>query len=128
MELHHVGVATPDATGFADLAETLFDVPVVHEERVDGLDVVFLDAGGVHLELLEPVTGDGAVADYLDREGAGLHHVALATADLEAALATAREHGVTLVDETPRPGAWGHQVAFLHPRDTGGVLVELVGD
>ena len=126
MRFDHVGVATRDATDLAGLFDGLLDAPVAHEETFDGMDVVFLelDDGG-YFELLEPAAG-GAVADFLDREGPGIHHVALATDDLTAALDRARDLGVELVDEEPRAGAWGHEVAFCHPRSTGGVLVEFV--
>jgi methylmalonyl-CoA/ethylmalonyl-CoA epimerase len=123
----HAGVATDDATGLAALYETLFDAPVVHEETFDGLRVVFLDLGGDgYFELLEPLDDDTTIASYLARNGPGIHHVALATDDIEAALETAREAGVDCIDEEPRPGAWGHDVAFLHPKSTGGALVEFV--
>ena len=126
MRFDHVGVATRDAADLADLFDGLLDAPVAHEETFDGMDVVFLelDDGG-YFELLEPTAG-GAIADYLDREGVGIHHFALAIDDLSGALDRARALEVDLVDEEPRPGAWGHEVAFLHPRSTGGVLVEFV--
>jgi len=126
MRFDHVGVATRDATDLAGLFDGLLDAPVAHEETFDGMDVVFLELdGGGYFELLEPAAG-GAIADFLDREGPGIHHVALATDDLTAALDRARDLGVDLVDEGPRAGAWGHEVAFCHPRSTGGVLVEFV--
>jgi len=126
MEFDHVGVAARDAAGLADLFDDLLDAPVAHEERFDGLHVVFLELdGGGCFELLEPVDG-GTIADYLAENGPGIHHVALATDDAAGALKRARELGVTPIDEEPRPGARGHEVAFLHPRDTGGVLVEFV--
>lgn len=125
MEFDHVGIATEDAGSLADLFESLLGTPVAHEEEFDGMKVVFLDCGGSYLELLEPVE-EGAVARFLDRQGPGLHHVALETADVGSALDDARDLGIELVDEEPRPGAWGHEVAFLHPGSTGGVLVEFV--
>jgi len=126
MRFDHVGVATRDAADLADLFDGLLDAPIAHEETFDGMDVVFLELdGGGYFELLEPAAG-GAIADFLDREGPGIHHVALATDDLTAALDRARDLGVDLVDEEPRAGAWGHEVAFCHPRSTGGVLVEFV--
>ena len=126
MRFDHVGVATRDAADLADLFDGLLEAPIAHEETFDGMDVVFLelDDGG-YFELLEP-TDDGPIADYLDREGPGIHHVALATDNIGEALDRARDLGVDLVDEEPRPGAWGHEVAFCHPRSTGGVLVEFV--
>ncbi len=131
MHLDHVGVATDDAAELAALFVELFDTEIAHEETFDGMHVVFLDVGGdeddgPYLELLEPLTDDGAVAQFLDREGAGLHHVAVATGDITAALETAETMGLETVDDEPRPGAWGHEVAFLHPGSTGGVLVEFV--
>lgn len=125
MEFDHVGVATDDAAGLAELYAELFETPIAHEETFDGMHVVFLDMGDGYFELLEP-SGEGAIASYLDSRGPGIHHVALATDDIEAALETARNHGIDLVDESPREGAWGHQVAFLHPKSTGGVLIEFV--
>ena len=126
MRFDHVGVATRDADTLVDLFGTLLSAPVAHRETFDGLDVTFLDLGNGYLELLEPLDDDGAISRYLDREGPGIHHVALETPDVAAALDVAREYGVDLVDESPRPGAWGHDVAFLHPGSTGGVLVEFV--
>ncbi|MFB6304695.1 MAG: methylmalonyl-CoA epimerase [Haloferacaceae archaeon] len=126
MNLHHVGVATDDAASLADLYVDLFGASLAHEERFEGMRVAFVDVGGAFLELLEPVESEGPIARYLDQQGTGIHHVALATADVEAALDRARDLGVDLVDESPRPGAWDHDVAFLHPGSTGGVLVEFV--
>lgn len=125
MELDHVGVAAADASGLAAMFGELFDAPVVHEEEFDGMSVLFLELGGSYFELLEPHE-DGAIGQYLDEQGPGIHHVAVRTDDVSDALARAREVGVELVDEEPRQGAWGHDVAFLHPNSTGGVLVEFV--
>lgn len=128
MDVHHVGIATADAAGLAGLFADLLGTPVVHEERFEGMAVVFLDAGGGYLELLEPETGGGPIARHLDERGPGLHHVAFATDDVAGALDRARNLGIDPVDGSPRAGAWGHEVAFLHPNSTGGVLVELVGE
>jgi methylmalonyl-CoA/ethylmalonyl-CoA epimerase len=124
-EFDHLGIATTDAAGLSALFETLFDAPVAHEEEFDGMTVRFLELGDGYFELLEPHE-EGAVSRYLEKNGPGVHHVAVRTDDVEAALETAREAGVDLIDEEPRPGAWGHEVAFLHPGSTGGVLVEFV--
>ncbi|QIO22354.1 methylmalonyl-CoA epimerase [Haloarcula sp. JP-L23] len=127
MQFDHAGVATDDTDTLAALYETVFDAPVAHEEEFDGLRVTFLDLGNGYFELLEPLPdAEGAIPRYLDRNGPGLHHVALATEDIAAALEAARGAGVDLIDETPREGAWGHDVAFCHPTSTGGVLVEFV--
>lgn len=125
MDFDHAGVATQDADGLAALYTDLLDCDRVHDERFDGMEIVFLDVGGGYLELLEPHE-DGPIGSYLEDNGPGIHHVALETDDIEAALDRARAHDVALIDEEPRPGAWGHDVAFLHPGDTGGILVEYV--
>ena len=125
MRFHHAGIATDDAAGLADRYAALFDAPIVHDEQVEGMDVVFLDVEGSYFELLEP-HAEGPIADYLDSHGPGLHHLAVATDDIVAALDRARELNVDLIDDQPRPGAWGHEVAFLHPKSTGGVLIEFV--
>ena len=125
MRFDHAGIATDDAATLAELFVDLCGVDVAHEESFDGLQVVFLDFANGYLELLEPMEG-GTIARYLDDHGPGIHHLAFETDDASTALDRARELGITLVDEEPRPGAWGHDVAFLHPADTGGVLVEFV--
>jgi methylmalonyl-CoA/ethylmalonyl-CoA epimerase len=126
MQFDHAGVATDDAMGMAELYGDLFGLEITHEEEFDGMHVVFLDVGDGYFELLEPLAEDGTIARYLANRGTGIHHLALGTADIDAALERVREYDVRLVDEEPRPGAWGHEVAFLHPKDTGGVLVEFV--
>jgi len=126
MHFDHAGVATDDAGHLADLYAGLLGCEVAHEETFDGMQVVFLDLGNGYFELLEPLDEEGPIASYLDDHGPGIHHLAVATDGIEAALDRAREAGLDLVDEEPRDGAWGHEVAFLHPASTGGVLLELV--
>jgi len=127
MEFHHAGIATDDAAEMAELYADLFEVPIAHREQFDGMTVVFLRLDGGFFELLEPHEG-GPIERYLDRHGPGIHHLAVETDDIEAALSRARACGVELIDDEPRPGAWGHEVAFLHPKSTGGVLVEFVDE
>jgi len=127
MHFDHAGIATDDAEALGSLYADLLDASIVHEETFDGLAVTFLALDGAYFELLEPLPdADGAIQRYLDQQGPGIHHLAIATEDIEAALSTARSAGVELIDEEPRDGAWGHDVAFLHPRSTGGVLLEFV--
>jgi methylmalonyl-CoA/ethylmalonyl-CoA epimerase len=126
MRLDHVGLATDDVDGMAAMLGELLDAPVVHEETFDGLALVFLDIGGAEIELIEPLDDEGPVARFLDRRGPGRHHLAFEVPDVGAALDAAEAMGLDRIDETPRPGARNHTVAFLHPRSTGGVLVEFV--
>lgn len=125
MEFDHVGIATWDASLLAATLGDLFDAPVAHEETFDGLRVVFLGLTAGDLELLEPLES-GTVQRFLDREGPGLHHVAVRTDDIRTALNNAEAMGIKLIDDEARPGARGHRVAFLDPKSTGGMLVELV--
>lgn len=125
MEFEHAGIATDDAASLTDLFTNLLGAELAHEEEFDGMTVAFLDLGNGYLELLEPREG-GTIANYLEKNGPGIHHLAFSTDDVTAALEAAREMGIECIDDEPRPGAWGHQVAFLHPRDTGGILVEFV--
>ena len=129
MQLHHVGIATEDLDALADLYAALLAAPVAHEETFEGTRVAFLESDGSYLELLEPAStdaGEDAIAAFLEEYGPGVHHLAFETNDIETTLSYARELGAELVDEEPRPGAWDHEVAFLHPESTGGVLIELI--
>lgn len=125
MEIHHIGVATQDADSLVRLYTDLLDGDVAHKESFDGMDIVFIDFGSGYFELLEPHS-DGVLSEYLSEQGPGIHHVAFQAADIDAAIAHAETLGVNPIDETPRDGAWGHKVAFLHPGSLGGVLVEFV--
>jgi methylmalonyl-CoA/ethylmalonyl-CoA epimerase len=129
MEFDHVGVATDDGESLAALYETAFDLPVAHEEEFDGLRVRFLALDTGYFELLEPLPdADGAIPRYLQRHGSGIHHIALRTDDIHETQSDARDAGIELIDDSPRQGAWGHDVAFCHPDSTGGVLVEFVSE
>ncbi len=125
MRFDHAGVATEDAESLAFRYEDLFGCEIAHEERFGDLKVIFLGLADGYFELLEP-REEGTISQFLESNGPGLHHIALRTDDVEAALDDAADVGVELIDEEPRPGAWGHEVAFLHPESTGGVLVEFV--
>lgn len=91
----------------------------------DGARIVAFDADGALVELLEPDAADSPVGRFIAKRGPGIHHICFAVADLEAVLDKCRASGVELVDQVPRVGAEGKRIAFLHPRSTGGILVEL---
>ena len=126
MHLDHAGIATHDTDSLVFLFEDIVDAELVHEELLDGMKILFLDVGGDYLELIEPTSEDGPIASFLGENGPGIHHLAFAVDDVDVALERARDRGVDLIDSEPRPGAWGHDVAFCHPKSTGGVLVEFV--
>jgi methylmalonyl-CoA epimerase len=125
--LSHVAIAVRDAEPLAAILVAALGATRGAEELLDGgaLRVVFIHLGPVTLELLEPRSPEHTVAKFLAARGEGLHHVSLEVKDLEAVLAQCRESGVRLIDETPRAGAHGSRVAFLHPKSLGGVLLEL---
>ena len=125
MHFDHAGIATNDMDGLKTLFSDLFAAPVVHEQTFDGMRVAFLELENGYFELLEPHEG-GPIATYLNRSGPGIHHLAIETDDITAAIEHAIECGVEPIDSEPRQGAWGHDVAFMHPKTTGGVLVEFV--
>lgn len=126
MNIHHIGIATKRLATVRDLYVNVFGARVAHSEELDGMNIEYLSIGGDYLELLEPADNDGPIASYLATREGGIHHLALGTPDIEAALEVAQTAGIQLVDERPRLGAWGHSVAFLHPKSTGGVLIEYV--
>jgi methylmalonyl-CoA epimerase len=126
--IDHIGVAVGDLDAAIALYEGTFGMPLVHRETVEeqGVEAVLLDVGDGHVELLSPLGPETPVGKFLDRKGAGLHHVAYAVADIEATLATLAEQGVELIDSEPRTGIRSSRVAFVHPRSTGSVLTEIV--
>jgi len=126
--IDHVGVAVEDIDAALKLYEGALGMPLVHRETVteQGVEAVLLDVGDGHVELLQPLGEDTPVGKFLARKGPGLHHVAYAVTDIDAALAELSENGIELIDATPRIGIRQSRVAFLHPRSTGGVLTEIV--
>ena len=126
-ELDHVGIAVDDLDAALDFYAGALGLEVEASEDVpsQGVRAHFVRVGSATLELLEATTAASPVRRFVDRRGAGLHHVTLRVDDLAAALARLRARGVRLVDETPREGAEGALVAFVHPAAAHGVLVEL---
>ncbi|HEX9885308.1 MAG TPA: methylmalonyl-CoA epimerase [Longimicrobiales bacterium] len=124
LPLDHIAVAVPSIAEAASRYERLTGTACSPVEKVlaQGVKVAFVGS----VELLEPLGPDTPVGRFLRRNGPGLHHVAYRTADLSEELARLAGEGFELVDTEPRMGAGGHRVAFLHPRSTGKVLVELV--
>ncbi len=126
--LDHVGVAVEDLDAALERYTTGLGLPVAHRETVaeQGVEAVLLDVGASHVELLRPLGPDTPVGRFLARRGPGLHHVAYGVDDIDAELERLRGAGLRLLDERPRRGIRGSRVAFLHPRDAGGVLTEIV--
>ncbi len=131
--IDHVGIAVRDLDTSIAWYETTFGLTVaareVNEEqgvREAMLLVAEAAPGGSYVQLLEPIRDDSPVGKFLARNGEGVHHVGYGVDDVEGALAAIAGQGVRLVDKRPRHGSMGASIAFLHPKDTGGVLTELV--
>ena len=124
--LDHIGIAVKSIAESLKVYEAMglksVGVEEVAEQKVR---VAFLPIGETEIELLESTAPDGPVAKYIEKNGEGIQHLALRVDNLEAALAELKAQGVRLIDEKPRYGAGGAKIAFVHPRSTGGVLLEL---
>ena len=121
----HVGVAVTDLASALAFYRDVLGVEPGPEESADGATTVSLPLGETQIELLVPQSPDGPVARFLARRGPGIHHICFRVPNLDHALARCRASGYRLVDQAPRTGAGGHRVAFLHPRSTAGILLEL---
>lgn len=126
-KIDHVAICVADTDqAIAKYKQVLGVEPAVREVvESQRTEATLLPIGETSLELIAPKGNDGLVK-FLEKRGPGLHHIAIEVEGLTSALATLKALGVPLIDETPRKGARGHNVAFLHPKATGGVLVELV--
>jgi len=127
LKIDHLGIAVGSIdegkTFWSDVLGLSFEgTETVAEQKVT---TAFFPVGESEVELLESTAPDGPIAKYMEKKGAGIQHIAFRVADIEAALAELKEKGVRLIDEKPRMGAGGAKIAFLHPKATGGVLVEL---
>lgn len=126
--LDHVAIAVNEIDEALEiyqhqLALKLEEVKVVEQQRVRA---AILHAGDLKIELLEPTDAESAVAKFLEKKGEGIHHIALLVSDIEKHLKELKEKGVFLIDDKPRIGAEGGKIAFIHPKSTKGVLIELV--
>lgn len=128
--IHHIGIAVADLDEALATYSRLFGATLEHRAIVaeQGVEAASLRAGESRLELLRPLGPDTPVGKFLAKRGPGMHHIAFRVDDLVAELERLRAEGAQLIDETPRRGLFGLQVAFVHPEATGGVLAELVSD
>ena len=125
--INHIAVIVPDLEGALNFWEGALGLKLARTESVpeEGVDVAFLPIGGSNVELLKPTVADTGVARFLEKRGAGIHHMCFEVDDIEATLAQLREHNIQLINEQPVAGHGGRKYAFVHPKSTGGVLVEL---
>lgn len=126
-KVDHIGIAVKNIECvlpyyIETLGLTLLGIEEVESQKVK---VAFIDAGNIKLELLEPTIEDSPIAKFIEKRGEGIHHVAFGVTDIRSRMAELKEKGVQLLQDEPRPGAGGAQVAFMHPKSSFGVLYEL---
>ena len=121
----HIGVAVPNISAAMAFYRDILGASPKPLESTDGTTIVSLPFGDVDIELLEPQSDDSPVAKFLAKRGPGIHHICFQVPNLDAALRLCRDRGYQLVDEQPRTGAHGCRIAFVHPKSTSGILLEL---
>jgi len=128
--VHHVGIAVADLDASLLVYEELFGARLEHRVSVEdqGVEAASVRVGESRIELLRPLGPDTPVGRFLAKRGPGMHHVAFEVDDVGAELVRLRAEGAQLIDDSPRRGLFGLQVAFVHPEATGGVLAEFVSD
>ena len=127
LNIDHIGVAVKSIDNGKKFWSDVFGLDFEGTETVEAQKVktAFFSVGESEVELLESTAPDGPIAKYIEKKGEGIQHIAFRVDDIENALAELKQKGIRLIDETPRIGAGGAKIAFLHPKATGGVLVEL---
>ena len=121
----HVGIAATSIDALIPFYRDVLGLPETPLDDSDGARIAGLAAGDSLIELLEANDAGSPIAKYIDKRGPGIHHICFTVDDLDATLARCRRAGITLIDEQPRLGAEGKRIAFLHPKSTGGILIEL---
>ena len=126
-KIDHVGIAVKSIEKASELFSNILGLKVAGEEVVEEqkVKVAFLPLGDSELELLESTSPDGPIARFIEKKGEGIQHIAFRVDNLEKVVEKLKEEGVRLIDEKPRYGAGGAKIAFLHPKSTNGILIEL---
>lgn len=121
----HLGIAVESLEAILPFYRDILGMPEVPLDDADGARIKAVAAGESLVELLEPEQPESPIGKFLAKRGPGIHHICFAVEDIDAMLARCKAHGIQLIDEVPRLGAEGKRIAFLHPKCTAGVLVEL---
>ena len=126
-KISHIAIVVPDLDNALEFWVETLGLPLAHVEHVpdQDVDVAFLPSGASEIELLEPISESSGVARFLEKRGPGMHHICFEVDDIEEMLAKMKAAGVPLINEEPTIGTGGKKIAFVHPKGTGGVLVEL---
>ena len=125
--IEHVGIAANDLNGISDIFGDLLGLKLRSREKIDDQQVItdIYETGSGKLEFLKATDNNSPISRFIDKKGNGVHHIALKVDNLQAALDYLKAQGIQLIDTSPRIGAEGFKIAFLHPKSTGGVLIEL---
>jgi methylmalonyl-CoA/ethylmalonyl-CoA epimerase len=125
--ISHIGIAVRNLMQSADTFHKLFNIKDIHVEAVPDqkVNVAVFDVGGNRIELLEGSSQDSPISEFIEKKGEGIHHISFEVDDIEKEISRLKSEGFRLIDEKPRNGADGNMVAFLHPKTTNGVLIEL---
>lgn len=128
MEIDHIGIAVRSLDDALATYKQIWKLEPDHIERgeTDKITEAMLPVGDAHIQLLEPTDESSTVAKFLERRGEGLHHIAVRVDDIDSTLESLKTSGAELIDAEPRIGGGGHRVAFVHPKTTHGLLIELV--
>ncbi len=128
MKIDHLGIAVNEIESSLEFWRDALGLENVHTEEVEEqmVRVAMLPIGATNIELLEPTSDESPVSKFIAKRGTGIHHIAVEVEDIEASLDKLKSAGMRLIDEAPRIGAGGCLIAFVHPKSTGGVLMELV--
>ncbi|TWE06288.1 methylmalonyl-CoA epimerase [Neobacillus bataviensis] len=126
-KVDHIGIAVNSLEQTLPFYTDVLKLSLLGIEEVDSqkVKVAFLKAGEIKIELLEPTTEESPIAAFIAKRGEGIHHIALGVTSIEERIADIKEHGIKMIDDQPRLGARGAQIAFMHPKSTAGVLFEL---
>ena len=126
-KLSHIGIAVKDLATSRKLFESLLNAKFKGSEEVNEQKVklAFMETGDLSLELTQPTSADSPVQKFIDKRGEGVHHLSFEVDDIRAELARMKAEGYHLIDEEPRIGAGGHLIAFIHPKSSNGVLIEI---
>lgn len=125
--IEHIGIAVQNIETRAPFWEQVLGIRATGREKVlsEGVETGIFDTSKGKIELLEPILSDSTIQKYLDKYGEGIHHICLRVDDVVSAISELKEKGISVIYPTPKKGAEGFLVTFIHPKDTGGVLVEL---
>jgi len=128
--IHHIAVAVDDIEKFSTIFQTLFGIRASDAEpNIDNrVNLSFVDFNNCEVEFLKPLNNESSVARFLAKRGPGIHHFCIEVEDIHQALDELKEKNIELIDETPRQGAGGSLIAFIHPGSAGGILIELKQD